>query len=66
MRNYQIVTIIITLLSVNISVSCAQKAPEPGVVPGAARKWTYLSYVGDKPFGGRWPTTPPWLATRTW
>ena len=50
MRNYQIVTIIITLLSVNISVSCAQKAPEPGIVPGAARKWTYLSYVGDKPF----------------
>lgn len=50
MRNYQIVTIIITLLTVNVSVSCSQSVPDPGVVPGAARKWTYLSYVGEKPF----------------
>ena len=50
MRKYQIVAIILLLFAGNIAELHAQSAPEPLVVPGAARKWTYLSYVGDKPF----------------
>ncbi len=50
MRKYQIVAIILMLFTSNVGELHAQSLPDPLILPGAARKWTYLSYVGDKPF----------------
>lgn len=50
MRKYQIVSTIVVLLLSNLFCAYGQPVPESKVIPGAARKWPYLSFVGNKPF----------------
>ena len=50
MRKYQIVSTIVLLLVSNVYMTIAQPVPEGSVIPGAAQKWPYLSFIGNKPF----------------